>query len=308
MQARQAELHTLMNNYLHLKAIIEKNEKSRPEDSHSIEELTKRLQDMLMKQFFLIVPDIDMNLIQQPVELFSNFQTFILKKGFQGTLFEYFFNGLNSEIFQEYLRLLELSSDEQESELPKFNEKIYRINTCLVELWEEFRESRMDWTEHSPNDSIHNITRTVHKNPNDDLIPCYLGDDKANEKKIHVFMNGKSGQVFRMFSLNSFLDKCEGFQILFMAGVKQMTYNRGDETYLIQLLTEFFKKYGFSMERQEIYMPEILSYAKKFREISGKQYVSLCMTDRETHEKVQKQHWNLMEMELQHFFLSMTFN
>jgi hypothetical protein len=30
--------------------------------------------------------------------------------------------------------------------------------------------------------------------------------------------------------------------------------------------------------------------------------------DQETHEEVQKQRWNQIEMEFQHFFLSMTFN
>jgi hypothetical protein len=74
------------------------------------------------------------------------------------------------------------------------------------------------------------------------------------------------------------------------------------------LLSDFFQKVGFSMERQRLYMPEILSYAKKFREISGKPCVSPSQTDRETHEKVQQHRWNQMEMDIQHFFLSMTFN
>jgi hypothetical protein len=87
-----------------------------------------------------------------------------------------------------------------------------------------------------------------------------------------------------------------------MAGVKQMTYSSGDETYLIQLLSAFFQKVGFSTERQELYMPQILSYAKKFREISGKPCVSLSQTDQETHEELQKQRWNLMEMELHTLF------
>jgi hypothetical protein len=172
----------------------------------------------------------------------------------------------------------------------------------------EFRESRMNWTQHGVNHVIHSITGTVHPNPNGSLFPCYLGDIIVNEKRVHVFMDGRSGQVFYILSLDSFLDKFEGFLNLFMAGVKQMTYSRGNQTYLIQLLSEFFQKVGFSMERQLLYMPEILSYAKKFREISGKPCVSPIQTEQENHEKVQQQCWDQMKMELQHFFLSMTFN
>jgi hypothetical protein len=307
--AQEAALNDLMNQYLHLKTMIETDEKSRSEVQHRIEELIELLKGELMNQFFSTVPNIDMKLIQQPDELFSKFQTFfILKKGLQGTLFDSFFDELNSEIFREYLRVLELSGDEQESELQKFDERIHQIYTCLVELWQEFRESRMNWRLHTPNYSIHDITGTVHPNPNGALLPCYLGDVEANGKRIRVFMDGQSGQVFSMLSLDSFLDRYKGFLNLFMAGVKQMTYSRGDETYLIELLSAFFQKVGFSTERQEIYMPEILSYAKKFREISGKPCVSPSQTDQETHEEVQKQRWNLMEIELQHFFLSMKSN
>jgi len=310
--AQEAKLNDLINEYLHLKTMIETNKTSRPEDSHRIAELTERLKEMLMKQFFLTDPNIDMKLIQPIVELFSKFQMFCIReKGLQGTLFDSFFNELNSKIFREYLRVLELSGDEQESELQKFDERIHEIYTYLVELWQEFRESRMNWTLHTPNYSIHDITGTVHLNLNDALLPCYLGDVEANRKRIHIFMDVESGRVFSMLSLDSFLEQCEGFYTLFMAGVNQMTYSSGDETYLIQLLSAFFQKVGFSMERQEIYeiyMPEILSYAKKFREISGKPCVSPSQMDQETHEEVQKQRWNQMEMELQHFFLSMTFN
>ena len=122
-------------------------------------------------------------------------------------------------------------------------------------------------------------------------------------------MDSRSGQVFFMLSLDSFLDRIEGFQTLFMTGVKQMTYSRGVPTYLIQLLSDFFQKFGFSMERQELlYMPRILSYAKKFREISGKPCVSPSQTDQETHQKEQQKRWDQMNIELQDFFLSMTFN
>jgi hypothetical protein len=307
--AQEAELNDLINQYLHLKTMIETNETSRPEDSHRIAELTERLKDMLMKQFFLTVPNIDMKLIQPPVKLFSKFQTFCIeKKGLRGPLFDFVFDILNREILVEYLTILKLSGEEQEREIPKVDGFIHQIYTCLVELWQEFRESRMNWTLHTPNYSIHDITRTVHPNPNGALLPCYLGDVEANRKRIHVFMDGQSGRVFSMLSLDSFLEQCEGFHTLFMAGVKQMTYSSGDETYLIQLLSAFFQKVGFSTERQELYMPQILSYAKKFREISGKPCVSPSQTDQETHEELQKQRWNLMEMELQHFFLSMTFN
>jgi hypothetical protein len=290
--------------------MIETNETSRPEVLRKIEELTDLLKNELMKQFFPTDNNIDMKLIQPPVELFSKFQMFCIEnKGLQGTLFDSFIDELNSQILPEYLRVLKLSGEEQESRLQKFDEKNDQNYTCLVELWQEFRESRMNWTPHGENHVIHSITGTVHRKLDCALLPWYLGDIITNEKRVHVFMDGRSGQVFFMLSLDSFLDRFEGFQTLFMAGVKQMTYSRGDQTYLIQLLSEFFQKVGFSMERQELlYMPQILSYAKKFREISGKPCVSPSQTERETHEKVQQQCWDQMKMELQDFFSSMTFN
>jgi hypothetical protein len=290
--------------------MIETNETSRPEVLRKIEELTDLLKNELMKQFFPTDNNIDMKLIQPPVELFSKFQMFCIEnKGLQGTLFDSFIDELNSQILPEYLRVLKLSGEEQESRLQKFDEKNDQIYTRLVDLWQEFRESRMNWTPHGENHVIHSITGTVHRKLDCALLPWYLGDIITNEKRVHVFMDGRSGQVFFMLSLDSFLDRFEGFQTLFMAGVKQMTYSRGDQTYLIQLLSEFFQKVGFSMERQELlYMPQILSYAKKFREISGKPCVSPSQTERETHEKVQQQCWDQMKMELQDFFSSMTFN
>jgi hypothetical protein len=309
MHAQKA-LKELINHYFHLKTMIETNETSRPEDSHRIAELTDRLKDMLMKQFFPTDNNIDMKLIQPPVELFSKFQMFCIEnKGLQGTLFDSFIDELNSEIFKEYLKVLDLSGKEQESDLQKFDKRIHQIYTNLVDLWQEFRESRMNWTPHGKNHVIHSITGTVHQKQDDILFSCYLGDIIANEKPVHVFMDSRSGQVFFMLSLDSFLDRFEGFQTLFMAGVKQMTYSRGDQTYLIQLLSDFFQKFGFSMERQELlYMPQILSYAKKFREISGKPCVSPSQTDQKTHQKEQQTRWDQMKMELQDFFLSMTFN
>ena len=301
----------------YLDCLAEINQPLQPEKRSVVHckilELTELLKGELMKQLFPTDPsshpNIDMKLIKQSVELFSKFQTFCIeKKGLRGPLFDFVFNTLNREILVEYLTILKLSGEEQERELPKVDGFVHKLYMNLVELWQEFRDSIMIWTLYGENHVIHSITGTVHPNSNVALLPCYLGEVISNEKRIHVFMDGQSGQVFSMLSLDLFLDRYEGFLNLFMAGVKQMTYSRGDETYLIKLLSEFFQKAGFSMERQEIYMPEILSYAKKFREISGKPCVSPSQTDQETHEELQKQRWNLMEIELQHFFLSMTFN
>lgn len=314
MQAQQPppptqkeNLGDLINQYLHLKTMIQKNETSLPEYSDQLEKLTKRLQDMLTNQFFQTDPNIDMRLIRPSVELFSKFQTFCIeKKGLQGPLFDFVFDTLNREILVEYFTILKLSGEEQEREIPKVDGFIHQIYTCLVELWQEFRESRMNWTLHTPNYSIHDITRTVHPNPNGSLFPCYLGDIISNEKRVHVFMDGQSGQVFFMLSLDSFLEQCEGFHSLFMAGVMEMSYT--DDTYLVQLLSDFFQKAGFSTERQELYMPQILSYANEFKTIFETPCISIYMWDQKTHKEVQKQRWDLMEIELQHFFLSMTFN
>ena len=239
-----------------------------------------------------------MELIRQPVELFSKFQTFCIeKKGLRGPLFDFVFDILNREILVEYLTILKLSGEEQEREIPKVDGFVHQLYTTLVELWEEFRKSKISW-ENYQCFWIHMPTQTVHDAP----LPCYLGYFEVNRKPVHVFMDSQSAQVFFMLSFKSFNE----FQSLFMAGVKQMTYT--DETYLIQLMKDFFQNFEFSMERQELYMPRILSCAGRFHEISGKPCVSPSQTDQETHEKDQKESWNRVELTLQHLFLSMRSN
>lgn len=187
---------------------------------------------------------------------------------------------LNREILLEYLTILKLLGEQKERELPKVDRFIHELCTNLVELWQEFRESEMIW-KHEKLYSINNITGTVHPNSNG-AFPYYLGYIKSNGEPVHVFTCCQSGRVFLMLSFESF----KQFQTLFMAGVKEMTYS--DETYLIDLMKEFFEKFGFSKEKQELYMPRILSFAQQFREISGKPCVSPIQTDQETHEKQQK--------------------
>ena len=100
------------------------------------------------------------------------------------------------------------------------------------------------------------------------------------------------------------------FENLFMAGQKNMMFTMDDDktTYLVELMEKFFKKHEFSKERQDIYMPQILSYAESFEKIAGKPCLSPCLTDKENHEKAQKIDWCGMESKLLHFFFSMTFN
>lgn len=214
---------------------------------------------------------------------------------------------MNSEIFKEYLRLIELSKEEVEIELPKFDEKIHQIYIRLVELWKEFRESRMNWIPlPMQNCSIHMITGTIHQNFNCALLPCYLGDIEKNGKLLHVFMDSQSGQVFFMLSLKLF----KSFQSLFMAGEKDMLYRCTENKidYFCQLMTKFFEKLGFSMEQQKLYKKRSLSYAHKFNYVSRKPCLSQCQTDREAHEETQKQSWKQLEMKLIRFFLSMKSN
>jgi len=304
--AQNLALERLMKEYLD--CLVKMNQPLHPEDCSVVHckilELTKLLKGELMKQLFPTDLTFDMKLIKQSVELFSKFQTFCIeKKGLRGTLFDFVFDILNREILVEYLTILKLSEEQQERELPKVDGFVHQLCTTLVELWKEFRESEMIWKHDKLfKYSINDITGTVHPNSNGALLPCYLGYIEANGKPVHVFMDCQSGQVFLMLSFESF----KQFQTLFMAGVKEMTYS--DENYLIHLMKEFFEKFGFSMERQEIYMPRILSFAQQFSEISGKPCVSPIQTDQETHERYQKNHWNKTRMELIEFFLSMTFN
>lgn len=299
-------LELLMKQYLD--CLVEINQPPQSENCSVVHckilELTELLKGELMKQLFPTDPsshpNIDMKLIQQSVELFSKFQTFCIeKKGLRGPLFDFVFNTLNREILVEYLTILKLSGEEQEREIPKVDGFVHQLYMNLVELWEEFRksESERNW-DYYQIFWIHMPTQTVH----DDPLPCYLGDIEANGKLVHVFMDSQSGQVFFMLSFKS----CKEFNSLFMAGVKEMTYS--DEKYLIQLMKDFFQNFGFSIERQELYMPHILSCAKRFRVISGKPCVSPSQTDKETHEEVQKQRWNLMELTLEQLFLSMKSN
>jgi hypothetical protein len=299
-----SELERLIKQYLD--CLVKMNQQLLdPEDCsviyYEILELTELLKGELMKQLFPTDLTFDMKLIKQSVELFSKFQTFCIeKKGLRGTLFDFVFDILNREIIVEYLTILKLSEEQQERKLPKVDGFVHQLCTTLVELWKEFRESEMIW-KHEELYSINDITGTVHPTSNG-AFPYYLGYIEANGKPVHVFMDCQSGQVFFMLSLDSF----KQFESSFMAGVKEMTYS--GETCLIDLIKEFFEKFGFSKEKEELYMPRILSFAQQFREISGKPCVSPIQTDQETHEKQQQNDWNKTRMELIEFFLSMTFN
>ena len=278
-----------------------------PANIHNHTEAKEDLKYALTKQLFQTDPniDIDMEQIKQPLHLFFKFHRFLhKKKGFEVPLVEFVFNKLDSEIFPEYARVHEeVFGEEQKSELQKIDEKIHQIYRYLVELWEEFRKFE-SW-EHYQIFWVHNITHTIYPYP-DGILPCYLGDIEKNRKRVHVFMDGQSGQIFFTLSFDSF----EQFDSFFMAGQKSMMFTMDDKTttYLVELMENFFKEHEFSKERQDLYMPEILSCAESFKEIAGKPCLSPCQTDKENHEKVQKRDWDMMKLNLQHLFFSMISN
>jgi hypothetical protein len=190
------------------------------------------LKDALKTQLFLrkliFHPDIDMELVQLPIEFRLQFEKFCENKGFPVQLFDFVFDKLHHKI-------LELSEEKQELELSKVDEFIHQLYTTLVELWEEFRKSEISW-ENYQCFWLHKRTLTIH-HTHAHPRPFYLGDIKVKGKLVHVFMDSQSGQVFFMLSFKSFNE----FQSLFMVGVKQITYS--DEKYLIELMKNFFQNF-----------------------------------------------------------------
>jgi hypothetical protein len=142
-------LERLMKQYLD--CLVKMNQPFHPEDCSVVQrrilELTELLKGELMKQLFptdpIPHPNIDM---EQPDELFFQFQKFCIeKKGLRGTLFDSVFDTLNREILVEYLTILKLSEEQQERELPKVDGFVHQLYTTLVELWQEFRKSELEF-------------------------------------------------------------------------------------------------------------------------------------------------------------------
>jgi len=142
-------------------------------------------------------------------------EKYLLQNGFLGTINSFVIDKVK-ELFKEYVEDLMRLSKEQEDEdeidlfLERLNEnhqKRRRLYECLISSlealcmdlvaqYEEFYNSEMNWTvDSSTGTALHIMTNTVHQ-LTDSVLPYYLGTSVLGGINVHVFMHGKSGEVF----------------------------------------------------------------------------------------------------------------
>ena len=144
-------------------------------------------------------------------------EKYLLQNGFLGTINSFVIDKVK-ELFKEYVEDLMRLSKEQEQEdedeidlfLERLNEnhqKRRRLYECLISSlealcmdlvaqYEEFYNSEMNWTvDSSTGTALHIMTNTVHQ-LTDSVLPYYLGTSVLGGINVHVFMHGKSGEVF----------------------------------------------------------------------------------------------------------------
>jgi len=139
------------------------------------------------------------------------FEKFLLSNGFVGTINSFFIDEVK-RLFGKYteeLMRLSKKADELNLSLEEQNQKRERLYDCsissvesiamdLVETYEEFYNSEMNWkVDSSTGTALHIRTNTVHE-LTDSVLPYYLGTSMLEEKPVSVFMDGQSGEVFTM--------------------------------------------------------------------------------------------------------------
>ena len=165
---------------------------------------------------------------------FSQFETFCIQRlGLTGDYKSFVVRMMNHEIFGDYSSrtdalLLELSHEEDKQMRGEIYadamRNIEKLCFDLVSQWSIFHNSNVNWKENG-NQDFHNPSQTYHETTSD-WRPYYLGtsvlieevpsvsllsngkkpkgksevnpvpEEKPQEKPVHVFINGQSGEVF----------------------------------------------------------------------------------------------------------------
>lgn len=155
--------------------------------------ITGRVYGGLMKKFHTAVID------------FFQFEAFCVQRlGLTGDYKSFVIEILNHQIFRDYSSitkaalLLELSSEEHKQLCGEIYadamQKIEKLCLELVSQWSIFHNLDVNWEE-KENQDFHIPSQTYHETTSD-WRPYYLGTSVLEEKPVHVFMHGQSGEVF----------------------------------------------------------------------------------------------------------------
>jgi hypothetical protein len=186
--------------------------------------LIRDIQDELKNPRFQINPkrsrkidqtkydDLMKNLVND--RIVQMFEQFLLLQLFSKNLFfetinSFVINEVNHLLGQYTEELMRLSkeADEHDLSLEDQNQKRERLYNCfissvktiamdLVPTYEVFYKSEINWNvDSSRGTALHILTNTVHE-LTDRVLPYYLGTSVLEEKPVHVFMDGKTGEVF----------------------------------------------------------------------------------------------------------------
>ena len=180
-------------------------------------ELMKKVSEELMKPLYPVSrkkPDsMDgkeygdlMRRFQPAVIIFSQFQSFCVERfGLIGDYQNFVVRLLNEQIFAEYhSQIGSLSPDLSPEDHKQKRGEIYaaamvnieKLCVELVQKWTLFHNSDISWRDEGIRD-FHILSQTSHETTSGGH-PYYLGTSVLGGINVHVFMDGKSGEVFTM--------------------------------------------------------------------------------------------------------------